>query len=74
MDVNMPVMGGVEATRTLAEEMPRVKVIGLSMYPDKEAANAMREAGAAAYLIKGGPSEDLIEAIRACGRGSRKSE
>ena len=68
MDVNMPVMDGIEATRILSKEMPQVKVIGLSMHMDKDAANAMREAGAVAYLTKGGPSEDLAAAIRACRR------
>lgn len=66
MDVNMPVMDGIEATRILTKEMPEVKVIGLSIHLDKDAANSMREAGAVAYLTKGGPSEDLAAAIRAC--------
>lgn len=66
MDVNMPVMGGIEATRILRKEMPQTKVIGLSMHLDGEGANGMREAGAVAFLTKGGPSEDLVEAIRAC--------
>jgi len=68
MDVNMPVMDGIEATRRLTKEMPGIKVIGLSMHLDASAANAMREAGAVAYLTKGGQSEDLVEAIRACRR------
>ena len=45
---------------------PTVKIIGLSMHLDARIAVAMREAGAAAYLTKGGPAEDLIAAIRAC--------
>jgi PAS domain S-box-containing protein len=68
MDVNMPVMNGIEATKILMKEMPHLKVIALSMHLDGEAANAMREAGAVAFLTKGGPSEDLVEAIRACCR------
>jgi signal transduction histidine kinase/CheY-like chemotaxis protein len=68
MDVNMPVMDGIEATRILMEEMPQTKVIGLSMHVDGEAAKGMRKAGAAAFLTKGGPSEDLVEAIRVCCR------
>ena len=65
MDVNMPVMNGIDATRILTKEMPLVKVIALSMHQDGDAAGAMRDAGAVAYLTKGGPSEDLVEAIRA---------
>jgi DNA-binding NarL/FixJ family response regulator len=68
MDVNMPVMDGIEATRILSKELPRVKVIALSMHAEKDSAEAMRQAGAAAYLTKGGPSEDLVETIRACCR------
>jgi PAS domain S-box-containing protein len=72
MDVNMPGMNGIEATKILTKEMPQVKVIGLSMHTERNAANAMREAGAVAYLSKGGPSEDLVEAIRACCRQRRE--
>ncbi len=66
MDVDMPVMNGIDATRILMDEMPGTKVIALSMHPDQDAAGAMREAGAVACLTKGGPSEDLVAAIRAC--------
>jgi PAS domain S-box-containing protein len=64
MDVNMPVMNGIDATRLLLKELPRTRVIALSMHLDVDAASAMREAGAVAYLTKGGPSEDLVAAIR----------
>ncbi len=64
MDVNMPVMNGIDATRILVKEMPGTRVIALSMHLEVEAASAMREAGAVAYLTKGGPSEDLVAAIR----------
>jgi PAS domain S-box-containing protein len=66
MDVNMPVMNGIEATRLLMKERPGTRVIALSMHLDQDAASEMREAGAVAYLTKGGPSEDLVAAIRAC--------
>jgi PAS domain S-box-containing protein len=72
MDVNMPGMDGISATRVLATEMPQTRVIGLSMHLDHDAANAMREAGAVAYITKGGNSEDMIAAIRACGMLERK--
>jgi PAS domain S-box-containing protein len=73
MDVNMPVMNGIEATRVLSKELPQVKVIALSMHAERDTAEAMRQAGAVAYLTKGGPSEDLIAAIRACSQ-SRTTE
>lgn len=59
-------MSGAEATKAILAANPQIKVIGLSMHTDPDVATAMRDAGAAAYLHKGGPSEDLILAIRAC--------
>jgi CheY-like chemotaxis protein len=64
MDVSMPVMSGIEATRIITAELPFVKVIGLSIYHEADTAAAMREAGAVAYLNKGGRSQDLLTAIR----------
>jgi len=69
IDVNMPGMDGVEATRIITRELPHIKVIGLSMHFDSNIAAAMRKAGAAGYLAKGGPFEDLAAAIRACSPG-----
>jgi CheY-like chemotaxis protein len=66
MDVNLGEMSGIEATREILARTPRIKVIGLSMYADPDVAAAMRDAGAVAYLAKGGPSEELAMAIRAC--------
>ncbi len=68
MDVNLGVMSGIKATKIVLSKNPEIKIIGLSMYVDGDVAMAMREAGACAYLTKGGPSEDLIDAIKACKR------
>jgi PAS domain S-box-containing protein len=68
MDVTMPKLNGIEATRKISAEMPDVRVIGLSFHEEEDMAKAMCKAGAAAYLSKGGPSEDLITAIRASAR------
>jgi len=66
MDVNLgDGMDGVEATRRVLAAEPGVRVIGLSMHVDSAVADAMRAAGAAAYLTKGGPCEELLAAIRA---------
>lgn len=66
MDVNMPEMNGVKATRAIMEEGLGVKIIGLSMHDDHATRQAMLEAGACAYLVKGGPVETLIDTIRRC--------
>jgi len=66
MDVNLDGLDGLTATRRIRAAHPAVQVVGLSMHVEDSIARAMREAGAAAYLSKGGPSEDLVEAIRAC--------
>jgi len=66
MDVTMPGLNGIEATRLIVGQLPHIYVIGLSMHEEADMADGMRQAGAAAYLTKGGPTEHLIEAIRAC--------
>jgi PAS domain S-box-containing protein len=70
MDVSMPGIGGIQATRVIHSEFPHVRVIGLSMFQEGEQAVAMREAGAVGYVTKSGPSGAVIAAIRACIRSS----
>lgn len=65
MDVSMPVMDGIEATRIIHSQFPDVRVIGLSMFEEGQCDKAMRDAGAADYVVKSGPSDALISAIRA---------
>lgn len=64
MDITMPRMNGIDATRVLSREMPEVRVIGLSMHTNLDMAAQMQEAGAVRYLAKDGPIEDLVAAIR----------
>jgi PAS domain S-box-containing protein len=66
MDVTMPHMNGIDATRRLTAELPQIKVIALSMHEREEMAEAMREAGAVSYITKGAPAEILTAAIRNC--------
>jgi PAS domain S-box-containing protein len=64
MDVTMPALNGVDATRLIARDFPEVRIIGLSMHGEESMSLAMKEAGAVAYFTKGGPSDPLIAAIR----------
>ncbi|MEJ2428250.1 MAG: response regulator transcription factor [Deltaproteobacteria bacterium] len=64
MDVNMPDLNGIEATRLLLKELPAVKVIGLSMYSDKRFVAGMLKAGASGYLLKAGAFEELATAVQ----------
>jgi DNA-binding NarL/FixJ family response regulator/anti-sigma regulatory factor (Ser/Thr protein kinase) len=68
MDVSLPGMNGIEATRIIRAEMPAVHVIGLSMFEGPGREDSMREAGAVSYLAKSGPSLAVVAAIRACAR------
>jgi CheY-like chemotaxis protein len=68
MDVNMPRMDGVTATRIIAERHPDVRVIGLSFYKAEERADEMIKAGARAYVCKAAPARELKQAIRSCSR------
>lgn len=63
MDVTMPRMSGIEATRRITSQLPQIRVIGLSMHVQDDMAWAMRAAGAVAYLSKSSGSEQLVQAI-----------
>ncbi len=64
MDVSMPNLNGVEATRQILRQDPDVKVIALSMHADREYIDRMLEAGACGYMLKDCAFEELAEAIR----------
>lgn len=69
MDIRMPVMTGIEATRLITEQFPNTKILVLSTFDDdRDIAQAMR-AGAKGYLLKDMPALELIEAIRFVHRG-----
>ena len=69
MDLQMPVLDGVEATRRLHEEQPDCRVIVLTTFDDDEMVFDGLRAGAVGYLLKDAPSEKLAEAIRVAARG-----
>src|SRR6266481_5951936 len=70
MDIAMPLLNGLEATRQIIREVPSTKVIILSSYSDDEYVNQLTEAGAAGYLLKQTAAADLIKAIREAAKGN----
>jgi DNA-binding NarL/FixJ family response regulator len=64
MDIAMPELNGIEATRQILSEYPGIKIVALSMHSDKRFVSEMLKAGASAYLLKDCAFEELITAIR----------
>lgn len=64
MDISMPGLNGVEATRRLTVKHPDTKVIGLSVNADRRYVTAMFDAGASGYLLKNSAVQELVLAIR----------
>lgn len=64
MDVQMPDMNGVEATRRLSTLLPQVVVLMLTMFEDDETVFSAMRAGARGYLLKGAEQQDLLSAVR----------
>jgi len=69
MDVAMPELNGIEATRRLADISPRTRVLALSMHKDSVYVREILRAGARGYLLKDSIASDLLAAVRAVARG-----
>ena len=69
MDLRMPDLNGIEATRQIVRTSPRVGVLVLTMYEDDESVFAAMLAGARGYLLKGADEEEILHAVRAVARG-----
>ena len=69
MDVRMPVLDGIEATRRLREDPSAPPVLALTTFEDDEVLAGMLRAGAAGFVLKGLPAEDLQRAVRAIAGG-----
>ena len=69
MDLHLPGINGVEATRRIVEAQPGVRVLVLSMFEDDASVVAALRAGAGGYVLKESPREDLLRAIEAVARG-----
>ena len=68
MDLNMPEINGIEATRRIVREHPRIGVLVITMFDDDSIFTAM-QAGARGYLLKGAEGEDTVRAIRSVASG-----
>lgn len=64
MDISMPELNGIDATRQIHEESPNIRVIALSMYFDRRYVAGMLKAGVSGYLLKNCASEELIKAVK----------
>jgi DNA-binding NarL/FixJ family response regulator len=69
MDVAMPELNGIEATRRIQEEAPRARVLALSMHKDSVYVREILRAGARGYLLKDAIDTDFIAAVRSVAKG-----
>ncbi len=69
MDLAIPALNGIEATRQIVASSPHIAVLVLTMYDDDESVFAAMRAGARGYLLKGADQEDIARAVAAVARG-----
>ncbi len=69
MDISMPEMSGIEATRAIKASHGGIEIVGLTMHADERYFFELLKAGASGYVVKVGAQHELLEAIRAAARG-----
>ena len=69
MDIQMPQLNGIEATRRILEANPHVGVVVLTMFEDDESVFSAMRAGARGYVLKGAPPSEILKVVRAVGDG-----
>src|SRR5215213_6226174 len=69
MDIQMPQMNGIEATRRVVEANPAVGVVMLTMFGDDDSVFAAMRAGARGYVLKGADAEEVLKVVRAVDKG-----
>ena len=69
MDISMPKLRGIEATREIHQQLPKTRVLALTVHDREEYFFALLDAGGSGYLLKEGDPEELVTAIRAVHRG-----
>jgi DNA-binding NarL/FixJ family response regulator len=72
MDLSMPRMGGVEATRCLLADHPDLQVVVLTFFSDQEQVHDAIDAGAVGYLPKDADPADLVDGVRAAAAGQSR--
>lgn len=69
MDLSMPVLDGIEATRQILDKLPHTRIVVLTSFSDRERILAAVDAGAVGYMLKDSEPDDLLRGIRAAARG-----
>jgi DNA-binding NarL/FixJ family response regulator len=69
MDIQMPGLNGIDATREIVARSPHIGVLILTMFEDDDSVFAAMRAGARGYLLKGSAPHDIVRAIETVGRG-----
>jgi two-component system, NarL family, invasion response regulator UvrY len=71
MDVKMPGMGGLEATKRIVKQHPKIKVLVVTVYGDEPYPSRVLQAGATGYMTKGASVEEMVQAIKSVYSGKR---
>ncbi|WP_248924522.1 response regulator transcription factor [Paenibacillus hamazuiensis] len=70
MDIRMPGLNGIEATRRIKEQFPRIEILILTMFRDDQSVFTAMQAGAKGYVLKDAEEDELLQSIRMVGSGA----
>lgn len=71
MDIVMPLVNGIDATRQIVQDCPHTQIIGLSVHASKAYVSRMFKAGASAYVLKSGDVDEIVRAVDAVSHGQK---